>query len=453
LHRATFDLQVFCCPGVAQEAGVAKKALKDRSIKALKPAAAGQRYETMDAVTPGLGVRVTDKGKRTFVLVARYPGSPNPTRRALGEFGEISLAQAREKAARWLELLERGVDPREEIERSRLAEQQKRANTFRAVAEDFIAEKLPGERKGGEVERDIRREFLPVWGSRPITELTDLNVLAVINAKKRTAPAQARNLLGTAKRIFGWAIDRRVYGLKTSPAEGLKPGRIIGDKVSGERVLDDAELFALWRAAKRMPYPYGPAYRLLVLTALRLNEAADASRPEFDLANRLWTIPAARMKGRNGKARPHAVPLTADIFALVQTLPQFKKGPYLFSTTFGEGPVWMSAKVKDRLDARMLRTLRALSRRRGDDPRKVVLPAWTNHDIRRTVRSQLSRLKITEEAREAVLAHARPGIKGTYDLYDYLDEKREALEMWAARLRSIVEPPPANIITLSQARA
>lgn len=64
-------------------------------------------------------------------------------------------------------------------------------------------------------------------------------------------------------------------------------------------------------------------------------------------------------------------------------------------------------------------------------------------------------MRVTEEAREAVLAHARPGIKGTYDLYDYADEKREALELWAARLRSIVEPPPAqiNVIELATVRA
>jgi hypothetical protein len=96
----------------------------------------------------------------------------------------------------------------------------------------------------------------------------------------------------------------------------------------------------------------------------------------------------------------------------------------------------------------MLRTLKALARTRGDDPASVTLPAWVNHDIRRTVRSQLSRLKVTEEAREAVLAHARPGIKGVYDLHDYLDEKREALELWSARLRSIVEPPPHNVVVL-----
>jgi hypothetical protein len=69
------------------------------------------------------------------------------------------------------------------------------------------------------------------------------------------------------------------------------------------------------------------------------------------------------------------------------------------------------------------------------------------------VRSNLSALRIAEEVREAVLAHARPGIKGTYDLYDYKDEKLEALTLWAARLRSIVEPPPANVVDLARARA
>jgi hypothetical protein len=95
-------------------------------------------------------------------------------------------------------------------------------------------------------------------------------------------------------------------------------------------------------------------------------------------------------------------------------------------------------------------TLRALARIRGDDPDAVELAPWTNHDIRRTVRSNLSRLRVTEEAREALLAHVRPGIKGTYDHHDYLDEKREALEAWAARLRSIVEPPPANVVTMQR---
>ncbi len=128
----------------------------------------------------------------------------------------------------------------------------------------------------------------------------------------------------------------------------------------------------------------------------------------------------------------------------------FTTGDYLFSHSFGRKPAWMSEKVKKRMDARMLRTLRAVARLRGDDPAAVVLRRWTNHDIRRTVRTNLSRLKVTEEAREAVLAHARPGVKGTYDLHDYLDEKAEALTLWAARLRGIVDPPPPadNVVAL-----
>jgi integrase len=426
------------------------KPLTDRTLKALekRPANPGKTYDVRDGVVPGLYARVMPSGTRTFVLVARYPGSSNPTRRALGSYGELTLEQAREKARDWLALIKRGVDPRIQEENERRATIRQQENTFAAVAEAFIAEKLPSERSGVEAARDIRKQFLPVWGEWPVTAVSDLDIIAVIKAKRRTAPVQARNLLALAKRLFAWAVDQRCYGLKTSPASDLKPTRIIGEKIPANRILGDDEMFALWRAAGRMPYPHGPIYRLLILTALRLNEVADASWSEFDLPNLRWIIPSSRMKGKNSKARPHAVPLTDEILDVLHKLPHFGKGNFLFSFT-GEAPAWMSDKVKRRIDKRMLRTLRAMARQRGDDPAKVSLPAWKNHDIRRTVRSGLSRLRLPEEAREAVLAHARPGIKGTYDWHDYFDEKREALEMWAARLRSIVEPAPANVVRLA----
>ena len=106
-------------------------------------------------------------------------------------------------------------------------------------------------------------------------------------------------------------------------------------------------------------------------------------------------------------------------------------GDYLFSSTLGAKAIWISSAVKARLDDHMRRTLRALARRRGEDlVGREPLPRWTNHDIRRTVRSQLSSLKIPEVVCEAILAHARPGIKGVYDRYEYLDEKRDALRLW-----------------------
>jgi len=76
------------------------------------------------------------------------------------------------------------------------------------------------------------------------------------------------------------------------------------------------------------------------------------------------------------------------------------------------------------------------------------MPPWTLHDLRRTVRTKLPELGVSDVVAEAVLAHARPGIKGVYDLYSYLPEKRDALERWAVRLAAIVNPAPANVIPL-----
>ena len=107
-------------------------------------------------------------------------------------------------------------------------------------------------------------------------------------------------------------------------------------------------------AADQLGYPYGPVHRLLLLTGLRLNEVADATWSEFEEAKGIWIIPAARMK--NG--RPHSVPLTADIVAILESLPQFHRGEYLFSMTAGESPVWITDKVNTSLDKAMLAELK-----------------------------------------------------------------------------------------------
>jgi Arm domain-containing DNA-binding protein len=75
-----------------------RQRLTVRKLESLKPAAQGQRYDLMDSDVRGFGVRVTDSGQRTFILIARYPGSKNPTRRAIGEYPELGLEAARRKA-------------------------------------------------------------------------------------------------------------------------------------------------------------------------------------------------------------------------------------------------------------------------------------------------------------------------------------------------------------------
>jgi integrase len=466
-----------------------KRHFSDRTLKALAPAKRGQRYEIWDTL-PGFGVRVNDEvdkhrpGKAarvTFIYYSRFPGSPSPTRRVLGHYGNpsMTLAEARQKVADWEALIKKGVDPAFEEERKKRENQRLQENTFGAVAETFIERKVIGrdperplQRNGVEVARKLRTVFAPLWGDRPITAITADEAKHVIegvrdygsekmlaahgikagkrNGTKRkggAAPIQARNLLALLKSMFRWAIgEGTTYGLQSSPVGHLSAKGIIGEQTSRDRILSDAELAAFWNVTGRMPYPYGPLYRLLLLTGLRLNEAADAAWPEFDLAGLLWTIPAARMKGKNSTARPHVVPLTRDMMGILDALPRFNGGDYLFSANFSAGPVWLNSKIKKRLDAMMLEELREAARKRGDDPDKVTLTPWRNHDLRRTLRSGLSRLRINSDIGEAILAHVKPGVAGVYDRYDLADEKRHALELWAARLRSITEPPPVNII-------
>jgi Arm DNA-binding domain len=192
-----------------------RKTLTDRALKALKPAPAGSRTEIYDAVVPGLAVRVTPKGQRTFVLVSRYPGSPNPTRRAIGEYGAISLEQARAMARDWLVLLQQGKDPKAEQLRAKAAELRKQKHTFAAVAEDYFAsENFKKLRTARVAERDIRKELIPAWGARPVTDIARADVeILVKRIRERGAPGHGAPCAGLHQSHV--QLDNRAERIRT----------------------------------------------------------------------------------------------------------------------------------------------------------------------------------------------------------------------------------------------
>jgi integrase len=194
------------------------------------------------------------------------------------------------------------------------------------------------------------------------------------------------------------------------------------------RVLDDGELRALWSASGRIGYPFGPLVRLLMLTGQRKSEVSDARWREFE--GKLWTIPVARMKAKAS----HVVPLTDDALAVLQDLPRFTREDYLFSTTRGATAIDGFSKAKARFDS-------VVSAELG----RTVTP-YVLHDIRRTVRTRLSALPISDKVAELVIGHTQQGLHKIYDQHAYLDEKRHALELWAAKLRDIIHPPPPNVV-------
>jgi hypothetical protein len=402
-----------------------RKHLTDRALKALRPADAGSRYEVMDSDVRGLGLRVSDKGKRTFILIARYPGSKNPVRRALGEYPMMELAEARKKARRWCQLISEGRDPkpveRESAEQQRREELRKRKDTFEAVAEDYIQRRLKNQRQAKDAERTIRRELITRWGHRPIGDIGMEDVIEVVEEiMGRDAPHMARNTFGHIRALFGWALTGP-YGLDKSPTDRLKPGELIGKKESRERVLDDGELAALWRVTGQIGYPFGPLYRLLLLTGARKNEWGEATRSEVDPGHGLLTIPPERFESK----ATHRIPLVKEATNILGELPRFN-GDYLFSTSFGTSPVSGFAKSKLRIDTLMKAEL-------GYNPKP-----WVTHDIRRTVRTRLASLRVSDIIAEMIIGHGRRGLQRVYDQHTYESEMREALELWAERLRDIV---------------
>ena len=209
----------------------------------------------------------------------------------------------------------------------------------------------------------------------------------------------------------------------------MRPGKaqhLIGAKQPRQRVLSDAELAAVWSNSRTLGYPFGPLYQLLLLTGARKSEVAGARWSEVDLKKKLWTVPPERFKSNAS----HLVPLSDAAVAIIEALPRFTKGDHLFTTTYGEKPVGGFSKAKVRLD-------------------KLMSAApWVIHDIRRTVRTRLASLRISDLVAEMVIGHGRKGIQRVYDQHTYEPEMREALELWAARLRDIVTPPPENVVRI-----
>jgi integrase len=409
--------------------------LTAKFITGLKPAAPGQRAHYWDALVPSFGLRVTDRGAKSFVVYRRWPGSRAPARRTIGDVKSVTLAEARDKAREWITLAERGIDPAEQQRKAKVEEQRRRQAMFKAVVEAWLSsDEVKKTRTANSVAREMRAEFVAIWGDWPLTDVTASDVAAVIRAKATSAPGQARNLLGHLKRFFGWAQAQHSYGLEVSPVAALKPDRLTGKKAIRKRVLSDDELRALWQATEAIDYPFGPLVRLLALTGQRRSDVSGARWPEFDLVKKLWSIPPERYK----TDAPHIVPLSDDAVAILENLPRFKSGDYMFTTTFGVRPFGGFSKLKVRLDKLM--------------EGKVAGP-WILHDIRRTVRTQLSALPVADNVRELVIGHAQVGMHAIYDQHAYVDEKRRALELWAGRLRDIVSPPPpADVLPMRKKR-
>jgi integrase len=376
--------------------------LTDRSVSALKPNP-GKRVATFDTVVPGLCVRCTPTGHKTFALVTRFRGKQRWI--TLGRVGAITLANARDLAREALSRAHKGEDPR-----------RRRSDTFAEIAARFVVEYArPRNRSWHETER-IFRKYCGAWAARDVADITRRDVRELVETVAgEHGGIMSNRVLSTIRRMFTWALERDIIG--ESPAQGVRP---LAKEVSRDRVLSDAELRAYWKATGALAYPWGPYFRVLALSGQRLSEAAGMRWSDVDIDRALWTIPAEA----NKSGRLHEVPLSEPVVDILRAVPRHS-GPYVFTTGNGTVPISGIGRPKAALAEAM---------NCGN---------WTLHDLRRTFATTAARLGYPPHVIEKVLNHTSGSIRGVaaiYNRYSFDKEKRDALIGWGKYLVALVAP-------------
>jgi integrase len=280
--------------------------------------------------------------------------------------------------------------------------------------------------------RKPKSGVLAFWSGRDVHSITKRDVLDLMDAiVKRDAPIIANRTLSALKTGFAWFVKRDI--LTTSPCDHVDAP---SPQVPDVRHLGRDELVALWRAAERIGYPYGPLIQLLLLTGQRRDEVRAAPWREFDLAARMWKLPGARTK--NG--REHHVPLSDSVMVILDSLPKIKSKAGWLLTINGDVPVANLSNRKLRLDALMLEELRKI------DPEISELVPWKVHHLRHTLKSWMQFARIPADVRNAVQNHFDGSMDELYGHHSFEPEKRDALDRWARHIAALLDGPAANVV-------
>ena len=386
-----------------------------------------------DSRCPGLFLRISASGARTFRAVLKVNGKTEM--RQLGHAANLSLEDARALVDQAKERNRAGLDPWEGID----AERKRDDDTFEAIAKTFMRLHVERECKPTTA-RDYKRvlqdgpDTKPLR-DKPLRDITRRDIEAVLDGiEERGRLVAANRARAYLSKFFNWAAGRGYYH-DDEPLPTARVARRLKNEPVRTRTLSLAEARAVWDAAGAMGYPWGAFFRLLLLTGQRRGEVAGMKWAEID--GDLWT------QAENKASRRHLVPLVPAAVAILAGVEKIGD-TYVFTST-GKTPVSGFSKALRHLNAE-------LAKRRKADPEAfegLFAAKWSPHDLRRTVATELSRLRISGDVISAVLNHAPKGVTGRhYDHYDKLDEKRAALEVWA---RALLEPAADNVVPLVRA--
>ncbi len=405
---------------------MARKKFTDAAVKRFPTPKSG-RVEHWDSLTPGFGIRITDKGRRSWVMMTRAfdpnQGKKTLARFTLGTYPLMSLSDARKAAGAKLDEIsndiEAGIDTRQKRATPPLKAKSRAIDD--AVAEFFRLHVAPNLRASTAEQYRIAWEvhILPRWAGFSIDEIKRSDIvtlLAEIVAEGK--PVSANRTLSAIKTFYSWAVV--FYDLESVPTIGVKPPK---KEMSRERVLSDTEIMMLWDGTVATGWPFGPFVRFLLITAQRRSEVANMRWQDIDFEKELWSIPAAMTKAN----RNHDVPLSPLALEVLGAVPRL--GEYVF-TTRGDRPLSGFSKAKARLD------------------KLTGSKDWTLHDLRRTAGTNMADLEIVPSTISQVLNHSEGGVTKIYVRSSFGKQKRAALNIWSNKLDSIIRPSDDNVVPL-----
>jgi hypothetical protein len=405
------------------------KPLTDFAVKSAKPKllanGALDRNEIPDPGCPGLYLAVQVSGAKGFAHRYRFNGQ---TRRDVleGNWPELTLAEARAQVATARALLAQKVDPK-----PKQAEPQPgpaaTGDTFAEIAtRHWQLKAAKGVRSAARSLRELQRLVFPTLGSRAVADIRKSDIIAVLDriATERGLRTHDKTSADIRQVLIEHSVRSDDYvcplvkGIRLrTPEEGAR-----------ERILDDAELRAVWIAAEANGV-FGSLVQFLILTACRRNEAA--LMPESELSrDGKWTLAAARNKTKKTLCRP----LSRAALAVLAGLPRGGSDDLVFHVPEGRPLHKSFADRKLRFDE------------------ACGVQGWVLHDLRRTARSLMSRAKVPTDHAERALGHVIGGVRGVYDHYLYEQEILAAYEALAALIERIVHPRD-NVVELGERRA
>jgi integrase len=393
------------------------------SAAAKKAATDGVRVELIDKVQPGLRLRVSPAGAKTWVLTAR-DADGRMRRFTLGHHPGMGAADARNEARRLRADVRRGADPvKETRERRALA---KAATdgvaTFGALLDLYETKQGSKLKSWPEYRRRMEDVFKPLL-NRPLTSLEPRDFQ--LRADSWPSPQSASSAVRYVRPLLKWGAAAGRGYVPRSLAEIVPPASV----QRRDRVLSRLELARLLPLLKPDHGVYPAALRFLLLTAARRSEVAQARWRDVDMATGVWTIPVTKNR------KPHAVPLSRQALALLEALrPADASGDALIFSATG--------RPLDGWD----RATKAIQGRSATE-------GWTRHDLRRTAATMMGEAGVEPHVIEAALNHTsiHSQLAATYNRARYREPVARALQTLADLLDGI-EQGGAAVIPMRQER-